>query len=370
MLENFEELRDRSPEFFAGANSADGFFSCFDDLYSPEKGDAFYILKGGPGTGKSTLMKRLALAADKEGDKAELFFCSSGPDSLDGVRFDRALAAVADGTAPHVMDPKFPGMCERIIPLGDCLDYEKLRQKRKELLPLYNANSALHKKASRIIRAAGSLCDDSFAVNCACVDFDRAADFGRRLCDRFLDEKQQGRGRERRAFLSGITPAGLVVFSKTPEKMCGRVVEIEDQYGGASSAIMSVIRKRALSCGLDIITCPCALHPERKIDHVLIPEKNIAFCTVNSHIKIGSKGKKIHMGRFTNTQKMREFSARIRFNKKASEELFFDAAKTLAQAKNVHDQIEEHYIESMDFNRWDGFCRDVFLDLSSRVKGN
>ena len=133
---------------------------------------------------------------------------------------------------------------------------------------------------------------------------------------------------------------------------------------------MSVIRKRALSCGLDIITCPCALHPERKIDHVLIPEKNIAFCTVNSHIKIGSKGKKIHMGRFTNTQKMREFSARIRFNKKASEELFFDAAKTLAQAKNVHDQIEEHYIESMDFNRWDGFYRDVFLDLSSRVKGN
>ena len=76
------------------------------------------------------------------------------------------------------------------------------------------------------------------------------------------------------------------------------------------------------------------------------------------------------MGRFTNTQKMREFSARIRFNKKASEELFFDAAKTLARAKNVHDQIEEHYIESMDFNRWDGFYRDVFLDLSSRVKGN
>ena len=70
MLENFEELRERSPEFFAGANSADGFFSCFDDLYSPEKGDAFYILKGGPGTGKSTLMKRLALAADKEEDKA------------------------------------------------------------------------------------------------------------------------------------------------------------------------------------------------------------------------------------------------------------------------------------------------------------
>ena len=49
MLEKFEKIREFSPEFFAGANSAEGFFSCFDSLYDPEK-DSFYILKGGPGT--------------------------------------------------------------------------------------------------------------------------------------------------------------------------------------------------------------------------------------------------------------------------------------------------------------------------------
>ena len=71
MLEKFEKIREFSPEFFAGANSAEGFFSCFDSLYDPEK-DSFYILKGGPGTGKSTLMKRLSEKLYGKGEVPEL----------------------------------------------------------------------------------------------------------------------------------------------------------------------------------------------------------------------------------------------------------------------------------------------------------
>ena len=50
------------------------------------------------------------------------------------------------------MDPKFPGLCENIVPLGECLNGDVLYEKRQELLPLFNANSLLHKKASRLIK--------------------------------------------------------------------------------------------------------------------------------------------------------------------------------------------------------------------------
>ena len=41
-------------KYFAAANTESGFFSLFDEVFSPEHLRRIYILKGGPGTGKST----------------------------------------------------------------------------------------------------------------------------------------------------------------------------------------------------------------------------------------------------------------------------------------------------------------------------
>ena len=52
---------------FLGANSSAGFLSRFSSLYQPD-GDWFaYIIKGGPGTGKSSFMKKAAAALEEEG---------------------------------------------------------------------------------------------------------------------------------------------------------------------------------------------------------------------------------------------------------------------------------------------------------------
>ena len=54
--------------YFLGANSKDGFASLMDQLISPADARAIYILKGGPGCGKSSLMKKVGQAAqDAEG---------------------------------------------------------------------------------------------------------------------------------------------------------------------------------------------------------------------------------------------------------------------------------------------------------------
>lgn len=368
MLENFETLRKSAPEFFAGANSADGFFSCFDDLYDPFSGDRFYILKGGPGTGKSTLMKETAVKMSEKGEAPTLFYCSSDPESLDGVTFEKTGTGIADGTAPHTMDPKFPGLCENIVPLGECLNSDALYEKRQELLPLFNANSLLHKKASRLIKAAGRLLDDSFAVDCRCTDLDRAAEFAKKLADRIFGKGRGKDGCEKRRFLSGITPEGHTAFSDTPLKLCQKVITVEDAYGGASSVIMTVLRKRALEAGCTIYVCPCAIHPMRKIDHIIIPEKSIAFCTTGPKLKIESQSqRKIHARRFKNTAEFREYSERLKFNKRASDELLTAACETLYEAKKVHDRIESYYVSAMDFEKCKKYQKVIFSGILKRL---
>ena len=80
--------------FYLGANSPTGFYSLYDQLLEPEQAETIYILKGGPGCGKSSLMRRVAQAV-------EYIACSGDPDSLDAVVFPALNTAIVDGTAPH-----------------------------------------------------------------------------------------------------------------------------------------------------------------------------------------------------------------------------------------------------------------------------
>ncbi len=50
----------KEKHIFAGNNTAVGFYSYFDYLFNPEELDRIYILKGGPGVGKSSFMKKFA----------------------------------------------------------------------------------------------------------------------------------------------------------------------------------------------------------------------------------------------------------------------------------------------------------------------
>lgn len=87
--------------FFLGANSPAGFYSLYDQLIDPAEAAGVYILKGGPGCGKSTLMRLVAAQAEERGLKVEYIPCSGDPDSLDAVIFPERKAAIVDGTAPH-----------------------------------------------------------------------------------------------------------------------------------------------------------------------------------------------------------------------------------------------------------------------------
>ena len=90
--------------FYLGANSPTGFYSSHMNQVpetSPEQAETIYILKGGPGCGKSSLMRRVAQAMEEKGASVEYIACSGDPDSLDAVVFPALNTAIVDGTAPH-----------------------------------------------------------------------------------------------------------------------------------------------------------------------------------------------------------------------------------------------------------------------------
>ena len=92
----------KDTHFFLSANAPTGFYSLFDQLVDPYTDNALYILKGGPGSGKSTFLNIIAEGLSEAGLSVEYIHCSADPNSLDAIYIPALKIACADGTAPQV----------------------------------------------------------------------------------------------------------------------------------------------------------------------------------------------------------------------------------------------------------------------------
>ena len=66
---------DKTPAWFLGANSPKGYFSKFDQLFLSAPEGKCFLIKGGPGTGKSTMLKKIASVLEEKGLSTELIYC-------------------------------------------------------------------------------------------------------------------------------------------------------------------------------------------------------------------------------------------------------------------------------------------------------
>jgi hypothetical protein len=105
--------------YFPGNNTVRGFFSYYPYILEQKQAHKIYCLKGGPGLGKSTLMKTIGQTLLEEGEDVDFLHCSSDPDSLDGILIRKKNVAMIDGTSHHVVDPLHPGAVDTILHLGD-----------------------------------------------------------------------------------------------------------------------------------------------------------------------------------------------------------------------------------------------------------
>ncbi len=135
--------------FFAAVNSFDGFKSYFADKFAPLEYERIFILKGGPGTGKSTLMRKMAEKCRENGLDTNEIYCSSDVKSLDGIiaSSGNKKISVIDGTSPHMADPVYPGCIETIVDLAGGFNMKALRDQRKEITELNLAKKSAYKMA-------------------------------------------------------------------------------------------------------------------------------------------------------------------------------------------------------------------------------
>ena len=355
---------DEMPCYFLGANGPKGYFSRFDQLFSASPSGKCFLLKGGPGTGKSTVLKKVAEKLKEKDLSTELIFCSADVNSLDAVITSDGKIAALDATLPHAVEPKYPGIYEKTVSLFDCWNEEKLFEHRRKAAELFDENRKNHEQARRYIAAAAGLFEEAARLEKDCIYQEKAVRTATRICLREFGKRRGTRGKEKERFLSAITDEGVCFFDKTAKLLCKKIYLFNDEYGAASRIFMSTVRKLALEHGYDIVICRCPIFPQEKIEHIFIPEIGLGFMTGNKRHKINIiPYRVIHAKRFFDEKKYLKNKIRMRFAVRYATSLVAEAAECMKEAKKVHDELEKIYIAAMDFKKVDEKLEKILEEI-------
>lgn len=339
---------------FAAANSGHGFVSFFEELFNRPEIQRRIIIKGGPGTGKSGLLRRLANDAERGGRSVRRYRCSSDPDSLDGIVVDGSLAVI-DGTAPHAAEPIFPGARDEIVNLGAFWDGARLAERYEEIRSLGEKKQDCYRRATRYLCAAENLRLVNDALLSPYVKHDKL----QRAVDRLLAAIPSGKGFAVYPELRfGIGMKGRT--KATVEGEFGTYLYSVADYYETGHLLLRLLCEGAKQkrCAIRVFYDP--VDPSRP-DGVLFLESGIGFLLDVGEAAIPERV--IYMRRFVDNALPPERRGGVRMNRRLSEAMLRGAEDALAEAGSYHGALEAIYGSCMDFESLNRMSRELSCRL-------
>ena len=346
---------------YPGGNTATGFFSYFDQLLPFDQAKRIYVLKGGPGVGKSTFMRKIATHLMDRGISVEHIHCASDNDSLDGVLAPDIGLLFVDGTAPHIVDPKWPGAVDGIINLGECLNEEGLSAYKDEIGALFSKITGWFNSAYRYLSAADCIRSDSMAIVASLIDMIGLQKITEQIMEKFLPcQTESNPAYERKLFATAITPGGLI--SELPSLHAAHLVSLSGIWTAPTDYILTRLRDEALRRGIKVEGYYCALNPKR-LEHIFIPALDTLFFTSNPYHGADTAVEYcFDLDACTFVPTVSEQQLLLR-NEALFSQLLGHAIDALGLAKAEHDTLEQYYVRHMDFKKADEMLQKTLVRI-------
>lgn len=354
------ELRAQGEDaFFVASNSANGFCSYYEECFGDAKLSSVFIIKGGPGTGKSRFMRDVSDYAMEHGWVRRMIYCSSDADSLDGVILQRGDISIAmlDGTAPHVYEPKFPGVREELINLGAFWDGEQLRSQVDEIRRYQEQKSKGYRMAYRYLSAYGAVYRNLREVVAPYVRKKAIAEYAKKLMSQVPD----GTGFESTtALLSSVGMSGVVRFD-TYAAQAKKLYLIEDCRETAGD-LMAELYRLAAEKQLRVRVSRNPILPDI-LDGLFLTDSGVAFVTGDREFCLYPH-RGISMRRFLRVAEMRSVKEIVNFNQRMLRALLDETMEQMRTVRQSHFALESIYSSAMNFSEKEiftkNFCNRLF----------
>ncbi|MED1864134.1 PRK06851 family protein [Fictibacillus nanhaiensis] len=350
--------------YYAGGNTARGFHNLFTSNLSAL--DRLFILKGGPGTGKSTLMKTVGEKWNSEGYDIEYIHCASDNGSIDGVIIRELGLGIVDGTSPHVIEPKAPGAIEEYVNLGEAWDSKKLADKKAEILKITDSISIDYQKAYATFHEALLIHDEWEEIYIMNMNYEKANEITDELMHQFFSKKVNKPANVYHRFLGAATPKGAVDFVPNLTEGLEKRFFIKGRPGSGKSTLLKKLAANAEASGYDVEIYHCGFDPN-SLDMVIVRELGFAiFDSTAPHEYFPERKGDSIIDMYEKTIKkgtdekffdnLKEISGR--YSKKMKEAIGY-----LADAKSKHDDLEKIYNAAMNFSKIDKIHKKIDQEI-------
>lgn len=351
--------------YFVACNSKNGFFSYYKECFEDSRIRRLFAIKGGPGTGKSRFMRDVAEYGAAQGCEVEHIYCSSDPDSLDGVILDRGdgfCVALLDATAPHVYEPSRVGVRDEMVNLGAFWDHAALARQEREIEALNAAKRAAYQRAYHHLAALGEMLAVRDGLLRPFVRIDAIEAYAAKL----LREISTGRGHTvRHTLMRSLGMCGEVGLFGLQDRV-KRFILIDDCHGVAgylTAAALKIAEQRRQPVRIS----HDPIDPD-VIDAIFFEDLGILLTTRDLGGLI-SPDKRVGVRRFLEATKTANLRVAVSGAARVRRQLFQEAFAAFRAVREAHFGLEAIYSATMDFsakeNFTKSFCKELF-DLQTR----
>ncbi|MBP3580577.1 MAG: hypothetical protein J6K12_04950 [Clostridia bacterium] len=366
-------IHNDSEHYFAAANTAMGFKSYFPYIFNIEDCDKLYILKGGPGVGKSTFMKKVGQFCENKGLNVEYYRCSSDPDSLDGIVIKELKIAIADGTSPHSIEASLAGAYEEIIDLGKAWDTEDLFCKRGKLQMLSKEKKHCYENAYEILYTCRHIKGILSEMCKSHILHEKAEKSVQRLAKSVLSKKNVCKGEEKIRLINALSCKGKIHLCSFEDKakMCVFIKESKKAYGLGVyyiTKLYEVAKKRGAEMlvsfsPFDTSFVDGLYFVNEKISVTLYSDELVSLCD-----KSAKKCRIINSDVFMDLKAMSQTKKERKFYEKLILSLEEKALAQLEQAGKVHLYLESVYSKSTNYSVVEKALEEFLENLTKRQK--
>lgn len=356
-------------KYFTCANSSQGFVNYFPSTL--DQMEKIYILKGGPGTGKSTLMKKIGNHFLSRGQNVEHIYCSSDAASLDGVVLCGSKTAVVDGTAPHIIEPQAPGAAEEYVNLGIAWDSGALAVHKDEILSLKAQISGRYGRIYRLLREAKEVHDQWETVYIDNTDFEKldlaAEDLAEEILRGVVPNPRAPRSVHR--FFGSLTPDGSVNHIENLTEGFKTRYFIKGRPGTGKSTLMKKVAFAAQNAGLDTEIYHCSFDPD-SLDMVIL--RSLGICVFDStppHELFPSRDSDVILDLYETAVRHgtdEENQAALSMYEEEYASRIQKVQRLLGEIHAIHDDLEAIYIKAVDFSVINQITQDLIQEIEER----
>lgn len=332
---------------FVSSYTSQGFYSFIPQLVNDLK--KVYVLKGAPGTGKSTFVRMVGEVMFQQGYDVEFWLSSHDPVTPDGVYLPQLDAAIINGSLPQPLEPRYPEIKEFIINLGDYLDRAAVGENYHEIIDRFDHIEALQMRIGGTLQEASRVKEEIRKANSAHLNLEKIDQLVQKMSARIMENRPG----EKHYFAGTITSEGLVDYIENLSADCKERYIFEGPVGSGKSTVIQELVREAKQRGYFLEYYHCGL----EVDYlIMVVIRNLQVALIDAGpVKIRTKPGDTVMDMtecldrcdsddvaIKNSQALRRYEA-----------LLLQAQQELEKIRHTNREIKKVYTPAMDFDRLD-----------------